>query len=198
MIIFKNLPNEKPYKIFKEKYELSLEANQQQIEAVSISSYSKKHNEVNSRFVNLKFILNEDFIFFSNYNSSKAKDFSDHKQIAALIYWEKINFQIRIKARIKQTSRQYNLDYFQSRDMKKNALSISSFQSKKIDSYDAVKKNYKNVYESSNLNYCPDYWGGFSFTPYYFEFWQGHESRLNIRDVYEKNKNNWVHKVLEP
>ena len=136
MIIFKNLPNEKPYKIFKEKYELSLEANQQQIEAVSISSYSKKHNEVNSRFVNLKFILNEEFIFFSNYNSSKAKDFSDHKQIAALIYWEKINFQIRIKARIKQTSRQYNLDYFQSRDMKKNALSISSFQSKKIDSYD--------------------------------------------------------------
>ena len=31
-----------------------------------------------------------------------------------------------------------------------------------------------------------------------FEFWQGHESRLNIRDVYEKNKNIWVHKVLEP
>ena len=198
MIIFKNLPNEKPYKIFKEKYELSLEANQQQIEAVSISSYSKKHNEVNSRFVNLKFILNEEFIFFSNYNSSKAKDFSDHKQIAALIYWEKINFQIRIKARIKQTSRKYNLDYFQTRDMKKNALSISSFQSKKIDSYDEVKKNYINVYESSNLHYCPDYWGGFSFTPYYFEFWQGHESRLNIRDVYEKNKNIWVHKVLEP
>lgn len=198
MIIFKNLPNEKPYKIFKEKYEVSLEANQQHIEAASISSFSKEHNEVSSRFVNLKFILNEDFIFFSNYNSSKAKDFIHHKQIAALIYWEKINFQIRIKAVIKKTSRQSNLDYFQSRDKKKNALSISSFQSKQIDSYDKVKKNYKNVYESSNLNYCPDYWGGFSFTPYYFEFWQGHDSRINKRDVYEFINNEWIHNHLQP
>ena len=36
-----------------------------------------------------------------------------------------------------------------------------------------------------NLDECPNDWGGFLFKPYYFEFWKGHESRLNERDVYE-------------
>ena len=42
----------------------------QNIEAMSIASYNKE-NEVESRFVNCKFIDNDKFIFFSNYNSPK-------------------------------------------------------------------------------------------------------------------------------
>ena len=66
MIKFINTSDEAPYKVFKEKYEDSLNANQKIIEAICISSFSSTDNEVNARFVNLKFVKDKEFIFFSN------------------------------------------------------------------------------------------------------------------------------------
>ena len=76
---------------------------------------------------------------------------------------------------------------------KKNALAISSNQSKPIDSYKQVKENYNKSLKNDDLKKCPEFWGGYSFTPYYFEFWEGHESRLNKREVYEKSDDSWKH-----
>ena len=198
MITFNNISRETPYLILKEKFDQSLKANQENIEAISISSYSNDTKEVNSRFVNLKFIKEKEFIFFTNYDSCKSKDFNSHNQITALIFWNSINTQIRIKAKIKKTPIEFNKDYFKNRNPKKNALAISSNQSSPINSYEMVQNNYNNSLRLDNLKECPDSWGGFSFTPYYFEFWEGHESRLNKRDVYELNINEWKHYILQP
>ena len=198
MIKFNNLSNDAPYIIFKEKYDDSLNSKQANIEAICISSYSSKNNEVNARFVNLKYVEDKEFIFFSNYKSPKSKDFASHDQITALIYWSSINVQIRMKAKINQTSREFNLSYFAERDMKKNALAISSNQSTQIESYQDVFKNYNKSLKNDNLIECPEYWGGYSFIPYYFEFWEGHESRLNKRDVYEIKNSEWTHYFLQP
>ena len=198
MIKFVNISEDIPYKLFKEKYNNSLKLNQKNIEAICISSYSQELNEVNSRFVNLKIINDKKFIFFSNYDSVKAKDFESHNQITALIYWHSTDTQIRMKAKISKTTKDFNDKYFSERDNKKNALAISSNQSKYIESYEDVKKNYKKTIESDNLNICPDYWGGFAFIPYYFEFWQGHESRLNKREVYEIKNGEWINYFLQP
>ena len=48
--------------------------------------------EVSSRYVNVKYI-NQDKFFFTNYNSIKAKDFLDHKQIAAVFFGTKSMFK---------------------------------------------------------------------------------------------------------
>ena len=198
MIKFTSLSHETPYLVFKQKYDNAISANQKNIEAVSISSYSTKLKEVNSRFVNLRFIYNSDFIFFSNYDSPKSKEFMDHNQITALIYWNTINTQIRIKATIKKTSLEFNKKYFLNRSEKKNALAISSNQSEPIDSFEKIVKNYSKSLELDNLKDCPDYWGGYSFNPYYFEFWEGHESRLNKRDSYQLNNGEWHQSILQP
>jgi len=198
MIEFTNLSNERPFQLFKNNYEEAINAGQKYIEAISISSFNKEINEVNSRFVNLKFITNDEFIFFSNYDSPKASAFISFNQIAALIYWPSINVQIRIKARIKKTSNAYNQKYFFDRSADKNALAISSYQSKPIDSYSQVIENYQESLKNDNLKKCPDFWGGYSFTPYYFEFWKGHESRLNIREAYKQIDNNWKCITLQP
>jgi len=198
MIQFNNFSQEAPYLIYKAKYDEALNAGQKTIEAVSVSSYNSKTNEVDSRYVNLKFIINDEFIFFSNYESLKASSFNSHDQIAALLYWPSINVQIRIKAIIKKTSNEYNQKYFFDRSEKKNALAISSNQSKQIDSYNQVKQNYNKSFKNDDLKKCPEFWGGYSFTPYYFEFWQGHESRINKREVYEKSDDSWKHFILQP
>lgn len=198
MIEFKNISNEIPYRIFKEKYEDSLNANQKIIEAICISSFSSKENEVNARFVNLKFVKDKEFIFFSNYESPKSRDFISHDQITALIYWNAINVQIRMKAKIKKTSKEFNMEYFANRDISKNALAISSKQSNKIASYEDILVNYEKSLQKDNLEQCPEYWGGYSFIPYYFEFWEGHESRLNKREAYKKKNEKWNHFILQP
>lgn len=198
MIKFSNLNQENPYLIFKEKYDEASKAGQKAIEAIAISSFNKDTNEVDSRYVNLKFISNDEFIFFSNYNSTKASAFDSHNQVAALLFWSSINVQIRMKAQIKKTPKEFNQKYFSERSEEKNALAISSSQSKPIHSYNQVKENFNMSLKKDDLKKCPEFWGGYSFTPYYFEFWEGHESRINKREIFEKIDDSWEQLFLQP
>ena len=198
MIKFNNLNQETPYLLLKEKYDEAIDAGQKGLEAISVSSFNTRMQEVNSRYVNLKFITNDEFIFFSNYKSPKATAFNSHNQIAVLIYWSSINVQIRMKAKIKKTPAEFNQKYFFYRSEEKNALAISSNQSKTIDSFDTVQKNFNRSLKNDDLKECPKYWGGYSFTPYEIEFWEGNEFRLNKRNLYIKNNAAWNHSILEP
>ena len=198
MIDFINSIHEAPYLILKEKYDQANSLGQELIEAVSISSYSRSTNEVDSRYVNLKFIDGYDFIFFSNYNSPKSIQFDEHDQVTAVFFWPKINTQIRIKAKIKKIPKEWSQKYFESRQNEKNALAISSNQSQKISSYEDVVSNYEEVLKKTDLNERPLYWGGFSFRPYYFEFWEGRKFRLNKRDVFEMIDDDWCKSILQP
>ena len=153
---------------------------------------------MDSRYVNIKFISNDEFIFFSNYDSPKAAAFNSHNQIAAILYWSSINVQIRMRAQIKKTSKEFNKKYFFNRTEEKNAIAISSNQSKPIESYNQVIENYNKSLNNNDLKKCPEYWGGYSFTPYYFEFWEGHESRINKREVFQKIDGIWKKLILQP
>lgn len=198
MINFININNDEPYLKLKNFYDQAIGTKQQNIEAISVSSYSRDLQEVSSRFVNLKLIDNNKFIFFSNYNSPKSKDFLEHKQVSILIFWANINLQIRLKAVIEKTSQSFNTDYFRNRSIEKNALAISSDQSATIESFDIVKNNYNKCLANEDLKKCPDHWGGFSFTPYYFEFWKGDKNRLNEREAFTLLNNEWLKSILQP
>ena len=199
MIKFLNPSVEKPYNYFQSLYQEAQKNNQKGIEAISVSSYNQAKKEVEARYVNLKYIANNEWIFFSNYLSPKANQFELHDQVSVLIYWESINTQIRMKARIFKTSPEFSDEHFNRRTKEKNALAISSRQSKIINSFDEVEKNFHDtltIMTPETLR--PDFWGGYSFIPYYFEFWQGHKNRLNKRQVFEQQDNDWVERLLQP
>ena len=199
MIKIRNpIQNCEPYAKFYNFYDKAIKSNQDFIEAINISSFDNQLKEVNSRFVNLKYIDGSEWIFFSNYNSPKANDFINHAQISAVIFWDSINTQIRIKANIKKSNNDLSDEHFFSRSKEKNALAVSSNQSVKIDSYESVKKKYQNILKKEKFINRPKFWGGYSFTPYYFEFWEGDASRVNIRNEYSNINDNWTHSILEP
>ena len=160
---FKDTNDIKPIKLLQEHYHNALNRKQDNIEAIVISSLDSRTNHVDSRFVNLKFIHGDKFIFFSNYNSPKSTQFRSNPNISAVIFWSKIKLQVRIRGVIDKIPSSDSDIYFKSRDLKKNALSISSNQSKKIDSYNSVQKKYNDVLESNDLEIRPKYWGGFFF-----------------------------------
>lgn len=198
MINLSKINKSAPYIDFIRYYNNALDSGQKNIEAISISSFNHNTQEVQSRYVNLKYIKDDEWIFFSNYESPKSNDFISHSQISALFYWHTIDVQIRLKAQISKTNPDFSDSHFQIRNRKKNALAISSKQSMNVDSYEAVKSNFLNVYNSNSKLKRPSYWGGFSFTPYYFEFWTGHENRLNKRKTYTFNDKKWIKGFLQP
>ena len=103
-----------------------------------------------------------------------------------------------MKAKIKKTSKEFNKNYFKKRNIDKNALAISSKQSQLADSYEAIISKFNDTKNTQDLSECPDFWGGFSFVPFYFEFWEGKESRLNKRNIYKKINKTWKEYVLQP
>lgn len=199
MILIKIKNDLEPYQKFYSLFSEAQKNNQKAIDAVSISSFNTETNEVESRYVNLKYIIDEEWIFFSNYNSKKASDFSSHDQISVLFYWDLLNVQIRIKAHIKKTDSAFSDLHYSKRNMSKNAIAVSSKQSKQIDSYDKVISNYQSALNNKDLlKKRPHYWGGYSFTPFYFEFWEGHEFRLNKRNIFHISDNEWKSFIIQP
>jgi pyridoxamine 5'-phosphate oxidase len=198
MIKIESLNKEEPYLKYQELYDLALSKNQNQIERILIASFNTDLKEVNARYVNLKYVIKDEWIFFSNYESVKAKDFLTHNQITAVSYWSSIDVQIRMKATINKSIKEFSDKHYSLRSKEKNALAISSLQSQPVNSYEDVKNNYKHTLSSRDLNNRPTYWGGYSFIPYYFEFWKGHESRINKREIYKNEDNEWIKSFLSP
>jgi pyridoxamine 5'-phosphate oxidase len=194
----KNNDSAGPIAVFKQKYDEALSLNQDVIQAAAIASFSKSLDEVDIRFVNIKHIEGNNLIFFTNYNSPKSQQFEEHGQVGVTFFWSKSNTQIRIQGTIRKTSKKYNLNYFKNRALKKNILAIASDQSQEISSYEEMIRNYDQISKNEDLDQCPDYWGGFKITPYKFEFWKGHENRLNYREEYNLNKKKWHKKILQP
>ena len=118
-IDFINIDESEPYKLFYELYNKAITAGENQAQAITISSYNNDEHEVDSRYVNLKKVDGKDFIFFSNYNSPKSRQFLSHSQISAVIFWKQTNIQIRIKAIISRTSNKYSDNYFSKRLLEK-------------------------------------------------------------------------------
>ena len=123
MIDLINIASDLPHNRFLDLYQKALKDNQRGIEAIAISSYDKSSNEVESRFVNLKYITGNEWIFFSNYLSPKAMQFESHDQISALFHWGAINSQVRLKAKINKTSVEFSDNHFQTRNPEVRGLS---------------------------------------------------------------------------
>ena len=98
MIELRNLSKDQPYRAFVELYEGALMNNQPSVEAVVISSFNNKTNEVDARFVNLKYIIDDRWIFFSNYSSPKSKSFENRQKHAQIKSFSSVTQnQIKIK-----------------------------------------------------------------------------------------------------
>lgn len=185
-----------PMTRFKQLYDLAISTNQSNIEAICIST-SSGEGIPSSRMVNIKYIEDDNFIFFTNYDSQKSVELNNNKYISCVFYWPSINSQIRINGIAKKINATESDIHFNSRDRKKNALAISSNQSKKIISYKKVLEQYHEVLDSDDCLKRPDYWGGYKISPYYYEFWTGNNFRINKREAFELSNNEWNKFILE-
>ena len=153
-----------------------------------------------SRIVLLKDFDENGFTFFTNYTSNKGKSIAKNPVVGLHFFWPELERQIRISGFAEKTSDSISDKYFYSRPVLSQIAAIVSTQSSKIASREYLDyqfKTFKETYNSENIK-RPENWGGYLVKPVKFEFWQGRESRLHDRILYEKDNGNWLISRLAP
>ena len=153
------------------------------------------------RTVLLKLFDNQGFVFFTNYNSRKAKDIKDNAQVAMLFPWLPLNRQVRVEGCIEKISSVDSFKYFTGRPRGSQIGAWCSDQSEVIESRGFLEQKYREAAEKFKQGSIPlpSFWGGYRIKPVSIEFWQGRESRLHDRLVYRKSADDgWTISRLAP
>lgn len=192
---------ENPIDFFKDWYREAMEAVVPEYNAMIVSTVDIE-GRPSSRVVLLKSIEEEGFVFFSNYNSQKAKELNDNKWVAANFYWSKLERQIRIQGEIEKISEEASEAYFSIRPRGSQLGAWISNQSEVINSREVLENKYKEIeaqYKNQDVP-KPPHWGGFLIKVQKIEFWQGRPNRLHDRFLYEKDskKEGWKIVRLSP
>ncbi len=154
-----------------------------------------------SRVVLLKGVENQQFIFYTNYNSRKGEQLNSNPKISSLFFWPELERQVIIEGTAQKTSAEQSDTYFKSRPLKSKIGAIISPQSQPIDSRNVIKKAFvieaaKHIGQTVKR---PVNWGGYEITPNRIEFWQGRANRLHDRILYLKESNSrWKISRLAP
>lgn len=152
------------------------------------------------RTVLLKLFDHKGFVFFTNYNSRKAKQLGKNAYAAALFPWLPLNRQVRIEGRCERISSAESLKYFATRPRGSQLGAWCSDQSDVIESRNFLEQKYREAAERFKQGSVPlpSFWGGYRIVPERIEFWQGRENRLHDRIEYLLNDQSWVKQRLAP
>jgi pyridoxamine 5'-phosphate oxidase len=161
---------------------------------------SSAQNIPNIRAVLLKIFDEKGFVFFTNYNSDKAKEIEQNPNVALEFLWLDLERQVRIIGACEKISHTESLSYFMKRSRGSQIGAWVSEQSTIISSRKLLSialEKMKEKFESGKVP-LPDFWGGYRVKPSKMEFWQGRESRLHDRILYTKDGNRWKISRLAP
>ena len=186
-----------PIEQFSLWFSQAIEANIIEPSAMSLAT---SDDYIGIRTVLLKYFDDKGFVFFTNYESKKSKQIQNNPQAALLFPWLALERQVKIIGSVEQITKFESLKYFTSRPKDSQLGAWSSQQSSKIssrailiDQFAAMKKKFANGEIP-----LPEFWGGYRVVPESIEFWQGRESRLHDRLIYERKDEEWVISRLSP
>ena len=140
------------------------------------------------RTVLLKAIDDRGFVFYTNYQSRKAREMEATGRASLLFYWGSLERQVRIDGAVERVSPAESDAYFATRPPDSRLSVYASRQSETIESRDALEEVFERVKRTYGDGPVPrpDWWGGYRVVPDEFEFWQGRVSRLHDRLRYVK------------
>ena len=151
------------------------------------------------RTVLLKGVDDRGFVFFTNYNSRKARELDQTGRAALLFYWPSLVRQVRIDGLAERVEEAESDAYFATRPVESRWSVYASKQSEVIESRAALESRYTVAREMYGDNIPrPSWWGGYRVVPAEFEFWQGRPSRLHDRLRYQRNADGWRRDRLAP
>ena len=153
-----------------------------------------------ARVVLLKDFGPDGFVFYTNYESRKAKELLLNPRAALVFHWTALERQVRIEGLVERTSSEDAAAYFVTRPRESQLGAWASPQSREVDSRATLEaRAAERAEEFAGRDVpVPPYWGGYRVVPEWIEFWQGRRGRLHDRLVFERIADGWRRYRLAP
>jgi pyridoxamine 5'-phosphate oxidase len=152
------------------------------------------------RMVLLKEASQRGFVFFTNFESAKARDLSENPRAALCFYWPSLGEQVRVEGQVERVSDSESDAYFATRPA---GSQIAAWASRQSDVLKAREDLLARV-EKIRARFAggevprPPFWGGFRLLPDRIEFWRQADDRLHHRDLYTRDGERWQKQLLYP
>ncbi|MFN2559749.1 MAG: pyridoxamine 5'-phosphate oxidase [Jatrophihabitans sp.] len=152
------------------------------------------------RTVLAKGIDERGIVFYTNYESAKARDLGENPRASAVFVWLAHQRQVRLTGPVSKVDRAATEAYFAGRPRESQLGAWASPQSRVVASRAALDELAAAVearFTTGDIP-APPNWGGYRLAPVEVEFWQGRPGRLHDRIRYRPVGDAWVRERLAP
>ena len=149
-----------------------------------------ENGQPSQRIVLLKSVDERGFIFYTNYESRKARELDKNPRVSLHFPWTRIERQVLVGGKVEKVTPEESAHYFHSRPRESQLGAWASKQSREVASRDVLMAQFnqaKNLYEGKDIP-APDFWGGYRVVPTEVEFWQGGAHRMHDRFHYTRGE----------
>jgi pyridoxamine 5'-phosphate oxidase len=139
-------------------------------------------------------------VFFTNYESVKARDLDERPYAAAVFAWIAHERQVRVSGPVERVSADETAEYFASRPRGSQIGAWASPQSQVVASravLDEAWAEAENRFADAEVP-VPPHWGGYRIAPEAVEFWQGRTDRMHDRLRFRRVEGEWRRERLAP
>lgn len=189
-----------PIRLFRRWFDEAIASGSRLPDAMTLATATKE-GKSSARMVLLKQADEQGFVFYTNYNSRKARELDDNPYAALVCYWIQLDRQVRVEGSVERVSAVEADEYFRTRPRESQIGALTSPQSEVIESREVLEQRFRELDElyRDRAVERPMHWGGYRLNPEMIEFWQNREGRLHDRIVYERKADGtWTIKRLAP
>ncbi|MFQ5570440.1 MAG: pyridoxamine 5'-phosphate oxidase [Rhodothermales bacterium] len=153
-----------------------------------------------ARLVLLKGFDERGFVFYTNFESRKAKELAENPHAALAFHWPVLQRQVRVQGSVTRLSEEESRAYFRTRARGSCIGAWASKQSMILEDrrqLEAQFRAYKQQFKGEEVP-LPPFWGGFRVAAQRIEFWQGRANRLHDRLCFVREGDGWTSMWLYP
>lgn len=189
-----------PVKQFEKWFLQAQEAELTEPNAMTLATVDPE-GQPSIRTVLLKFFDTSGFVFYTNYESQKARDIAGNSKVSLLFPWLDLQRQVKIIGYAEKVPTAQSVKYFLSRPRGSQLGAWCSNQSSVVSTRSLLQSKFeemKNKFQGKEIP-LPSFWGGYKVIPTQIEFWQGRKNRLHDRFNYSLQENGeWQIERLAP
>ncbi|NJN41152.1 MAG: pyridoxamine 5'-phosphate oxidase [Flammeovirgaceae bacterium] len=168
--------------------------------AMTLSTCSE-NGRPSARIVLLKGVEENNFVFYTNYQSHKGRELDKNPYCSLTFFWPELERQVCIEGKANRIKADISDAYFQSRPRESQIGAWASPQSAVITDRSIIEERVikmEKQFLGMDVLPRPKQWGGFAVDPFEIEIWQGRSNRLHDRIIYTKIENTWRMDRLAP
>ena len=141
--------------------------------------------------------LDHGVVFYTDYESAKAKDLAGNARAAgAFRFLRPVHRQLRVEGPVERTTAAESDRYWATRPAGSRRSAVASHQSTVVASREVLERAVDALGDTAPAR--PDRWGGYRIVPSAVELWEEGSFRLHDRLRYLREEGRWRVERLSP